>query len=399
MPQLTDRELENLLCEMESERVERCESLQNKDKIAKAICAFANDMADSRKTGVIFIGVKNNGECAGLSVTDRMHLNVSHIRSDGNLQPFPVMSVRKVNLKRCEMIIVEVQPSQNPPLRYDGRCWIRVGPSTRQASPEEENRLLEKRQGVVLPPDMSGVVDASLSDLNVEYFKNQYLPLSVSREVLETNQRDLKSQMKSLRFLDSKEKPTVTALLVAGKDPRNWFPGAYIQFARFEGTELTDPIKTQKEISGTLPDQIRRIEEILEAQISSSLSLSETTHIKLKDYPLTALRQFIRNAVIHRQYQSNTPSRVNWFSDRIEITNPGGTYGEVNESNFGKEGITSYRNPTIAEAMKNLGFVERFGFGIPQAKKALSENGNPEPEFKEQGSSVLVKIKKNSSVH
>ena len=394
MSQFTEQELEKLLKKEESESVEFCESPKKTDKIVKAICAFSNDMSDSQKTGIVFIGVKDNGMGARLSVTDEMQRNIAHIRSDGNLHPFPVISVRKIILRQCEMIIVEVQPSKNPPLRYQGRCWIRIGTTTRQASQEEENRLQEKREGSALPTDMKGITDASLSDLNMDYFKTQYLPSSVSPEILETNQRNLKNQMRSLRFLDPKGLPTATALLVAGKNTRNWFPGAYIQFVRFEGTNLTDPVKTQKEISGTLQDQIQKVEEVLESHISISLVLSDTTHIESADYPLTALRQLVRNAVIHRNYQSHTPCRVHWFFDRIEITNPGGPYGEVNTENFGKEGITSYRNPTIAEAMKNLGFAERFGFGIPQAKKALKENGNPELKFQIQDSYVLAEVRK-----
>ena len=396
MSQLSSKELENLLDTGESETVEKCESPKNKDKIAKAICAFANDMVDSQKKGVVFIGVRDNGKCACISVTDEMLRNIAHIRSDGNLQPFPVMSVRKVVLNQCEVIVVEVQPVQNTPLRYKGRCWIRTGSSVRQASEEEENRLIEKRRGAALPPDMQGIADASESDLNMDYFKTHYLPSSVSSEVLETNKRDLHSQMRSLRFLDFKGLPTVTALLVTGKNPRNWFPGAYIQFVRFEGENLTDPVKTQKEISGTLQDQIQNIEEVFEAHISRSLALSDTIHIESADYPLAALRQIVRNSVIHRNYQSNTPSRVHWFSDRVEITSPGGPYGEVNIDNFGKGDITAYRNPTIAEAMKNLGFAERFGYGIPTAKKALKENGNPALEFQIQNSYVLVIVKKKS---
>jgi ATP-dependent DNA helicase RecG len=83
---------------------------------------------------------------------------------------------------------------------------------------------------------------------------------------------------------------------------------------------------------------------------------------------------------------------IYWFSDRIEIHNPGGPYGRVNESNFGK-GITDYRNPQLAEAMKILGYVQRFGVGIPIARKSLEENGNPPPEFIVDHSHVLALIR------
>ena len=68
-------------------------------------------------------------------------------------------------------------------------------------------------------------------------------------------------------------------------------------------------------------------------------------------------------------------------------------YGNVNPDNFGQPGVTDYRNPMIAEAMKVLGFVQRFGMGIPLARKELEKNGNPPPEFQFEGSSVLVTLR------
>lgn len=64
----------------------------------------------------------------------------------------------------------------------------------------------------------------------------------------------------------------------------------------------------------------------------------------------------------------------NWFSDQIEISSPGGPYGLVNPGNFGK-GATDYRNPLVAEAMKVLGYVQRFGLGIPLAENQLEKRG------------------------
>lgn len=377
---MSEEEIKSLLKQEESERLEKCESPKPVDKISKTICAFANNLGDSKKPGTLLIGLKDNGDCAGLSVTDEMLRNIASVKD--NIQPFPVISVKKHIDKECELIAVTVQASKNPPLRYKGQCWVRVGPSVRQASPEEERRLTEKRQFDDLPYDMRGLKDADWkTELNMEYFKNQYLPSAVSPEVLSANNRETKAQMRSLRLLDRYFNPTVTALLIMGKNPRNWLPGAYIQFVRFEGETLTDSVKDQKEISGTLPEQIQQIEDVLKAHISISLKLSDKQHIKSPDYPFNALQQLVRNAVIHRNYESHTPTRVHWFNDRIEIQSPGGPFGELNVDNFG-QGLTSYRNPTIAEALKNLNFIERFGYGIPQARKALKENENPELEFK-----------------
>ena len=85
---------------------------------------------------------------------------------------------------------------------------------------------------------------------------------------------------------------------------------------------------------------------------------------------------------MHRTYEgSNAPVRVLWFNDRIEIISPGGPYGAVTAEDLGLPGVVDYRNPFLAEAMRVLGLVQRFGLGIQTAKRLLLENGNPELEF------------------
>ena len=109
--------------------------------------------------------------------------------------------------------------------------------------------------------------------------------------------------------------------------------------------------------------------------------------------PKGALQQFVRNAVMHRTYEStNAPVRVTWYEDRIEITSPGGPYGVVRADNFGQAGVADYRNPNLAEAMRVLGFVQRFGVGIATARRLLAENGNPAPEFDVQPTLVGVRV-------
>ena len=96
---------------------------------------------------------------------------------------------------------------------------------------------------------------------------------------------------------------------------------------------------------------------------------------------------------MHRNYEgTNAPVRVYWFTNRIEISNPGGLYGQVNTDNFGK-GTTDYRNPLLAEAMYTMGYVQRFGLGIPLTYKELANNGNPEPKFNFQPTNVLVTVR------
>ena len=394
---MDDQELAALLGDLESDRVERKASISDGKKIRQAFCAFANDLPNHKKSGVFFVGVNDDGTCASLPITDELLLNLSNIRSEGKILPFPVLQVNKRILNSCELAVVIVEPSDAPPVRFDGRTHIRVGPRRATATPEEERRLNEKRRARDLPFDLRPFISASIDDLNLDVFQREYLTSALAPEVLDENQRSLTQKLTSLRFTtpEPDSRPTSLGILVAGKEPRQFIPGFYIQFVRFDGTELTDPIRDQKDISGSLIDLLRYVDEVLQANISTASDITaQPIEIKQPDYPIVALQQLVRNAVMHRSYEeTNAPVRVYWFSDRIEIHSPGGLFGQVNRQNFG-HGVTDYRNPHLAEAMKTLGYVQRFGIGIPTAQKELKKNRNPPAEFIVEDSNLAVVIRR-----
>jgi ATP-dependent DNA helicase RecG len=191
--------------------------------------------------------------------------------------------------------------------------------------------------------------------------------------------------------------PTVVGVLVLATDPLQFIPCAYVQFLRIDGDKLTDPIRDGVVISGPLPELLQVLEQKLEAHIETARDFtSGSVELVRPDYPMVALQQLTRNAILHRSYDgTNAPVRVKWFSDRIEILNPGGPFGQVNKSNFGMVGITDYRNSYLAEAMRNLGYVQKFGVGISLAKSELEKNGNPPLEFRVEDSYVLATMRKH----
>ncbi len=394
---MQNHELEQFLGDIESDRVERKASISDRDRIRQAICAFANDLPDHRQPGLLFVGANDDGTCANLPITDQLLQTLADVRSAGNILPFPAMTVQKHVLCGCEMAVVAVEPSDAPPVRFNGRTWIRVGPRRATASAEEERRLAEKRRSRDLPYDLHAMTSASADDLDLDVFARTYLPSVLPPDVLEENDRSPEHQLTAMRFTASEPPhyPTVVGLLTIGKSPVDLIPGAYVQFLRIDGTELTDPIKDRKELSGPIHDVLRQLDELLKLNITTPIELTSSSgEIRRPDYPLVALQQLTRNALMHRDYQtSHAPVRVTWFNDRIEIQNPGGPYGQVTPENFGTPGITDYRNPHLAEALKNLGYVQRFGVGIQLAKKGLVENGNPEPEFVVQPNHVLALVR------
>lgn len=400
---MTDTELLQLLRDVEADRVERKASLSDGDKVREAICAFANDMPNHQLPGVIFVGVNDDGSFSNTAITDDLLLNLSHMRGDGNIVPIPSMLVQKRVLDGSEIAVVIVEPADAPPVRFKGRTWIRVGPRRAIATIQEERRLSEKRRGRDLPFEVSSIRQAHIDDLDLDLFTKVYVPSAIAPELVEKNARPVLDQLSAVRFAcsepsDGQLYPTVVGMLTIGKQPRDYISADYIQFRRIDGIELTDPIKDQKEIDGPLAEMLRTLDEVIQVHISvASDVLASAVEIKHPDYPIVSLQQIARNAVMHRSYEgTNAPVRINWFNDRIEILSPGGAYGQVNRANFAKPGITDYRNPFLAAAMKNLGYVQRFGIGIALAKKELLANGNPDLEFQIEESYVLATLRRRA---
>jgi ATP-dependent DNA helicase RecG len=383
---MTDDELEALVTDLESDRVERKASLaagDAKEKVGQAICAFANDLPGHRQPGFVVVGLDDKtARPTGLRVTDQLLLHLASYRSDGNTLPLPNLTVERRAIRGAEVAIVIVQPSNDPPVRYYGQVWVRVGPRRAIASRDEERTLVERRQSGDLPFDRRAAFGADFGALDLDFFRNSYLPAAVSPDVLEENGRSLEEQLRALHLLTPGGGPSHAALLLLGRDPRQWLPGAYVQFVRYEGEDLTSPILDQKELDGRLPDVLRRVDDLTNINVRIETRVEgDVVEQRHPDYPAAALQQLLRNALLHRTYETNSPVYWYWFADRVEIHSPGGLYGRVTPENFGTPGVTDYRNPTLAEGLKVLGFLQRFGMGVAIARKRCQENGNPEPEF------------------
>lgn len=400
MKRFTDEELLSLLNDTESDRAERKESFNGDvpKKARQAICAFSNDLSGHNQAGVLFIGARDNGDPSGVDITDKLLLSLADIKTDGNILPLPVLTVEKRALKGADMAVVTVMPSDMPPVKFEGRIWIRTGPRRSIANEQEERILNEKRRYKNLPFDLYPVPTAQISDLSKMVFESEYLPAAFASDVLEANGRSYEERLASCKMITSPDEttPTVMGLIAIGKNPQDFLQGAYVQFLRIDGTELADPVIDEENIGGSVVELLRRTEEKLKAHNRSAVDIvSAATHRIDQPYPLPAIHQILYNAVLHRTYErTNAPIRVYWFNDRIEISSPGGPYGNVTSENFGRPGITDYRNPNIGVVLKTFGYIQAFGRGIATARRALEQNGNPDLEFVVNESTVLCVLRK-----
>lgn len=397
---ITKEEIQAMLHDMESDRVERTISTTNTDKFGQAICAFANDLPNHRLPGYLFLGVEDDGIVKGIDVTDEILKNVAAIRTDGNIQPQPSMTVEKVAMPEGDIVMVRVEPSVFPPVKYKGRIWIRIGPRRGVANENDERILMEKRRTNVSSFDSSPCLNTTIDDLDLQLFKHYFLPKAMTDDDIEEDRKEgrtIKDQLTSFGFYDILyDCPTNAGMLLFAKNLRRFIPGAYIQYVRFAGKDRSGEILTEHEFKDNLCEVLQELDTFVETAITNRrpIPVSATREDQFVDYPYWATRELLMNAICHRDYTSNGPIQFYQYDDRIEIMNHGGLYGRANESNFPR--VNDYRNIVVAEAMKVLGFVNRHSRGVLRVQKDLKENENGEAVFDfTYQTSVIVTEKKS----
>lgn len=379
---ITKQELTELLSSTETYRIERTISTTDKDKFGEAVCAFANDMPDSGKPGYLLIGVYNDGRLSGLKATDELLQKFAAIRSDGNILPIPAMAVEAFSFPEGDVIAVEVQPSDQPPVRYRGRTWIRIGPRRDIASPAEETILAERKARNFTTFDARPCFGATLDDIDLDLFQHDYLPKAVDAAILASDDRPIERKLESLRLFNSVYNlPTNAAVLLFGRDPRHFFPGVAVQHVSFGGLDKGTEILNEHLFKGPIMKMLPQIDLFIETTIARKrpvlvTALREEMRV---DYPKAAIRELVMNSIMHRDYQGNAPIHFYQYSDRIEVVNHGGLYGRARPENF--PNISDYRNPIVAEAMKVLGYVNCYNRGIADVQRELAANGNGSAEF------------------
>ena len=379
---VTKEEISKLLHCTETYRIERTTSTGDMDKFQEAICAFSNDLPNSRKKGYLILGAHDDGSLSGIKVDDALMKKIAGIRSDGNILPLPIMSVEKVEFEEGDLIIVEVSPALVPPVRYRGRTFIRIGPRRDIASESEERVLLEKKTSYMATFDATPCFEASLKDIDTRFIENEYLPQIIDNDILQTDKRPLKEQLAAIHLYDTTHDcPTNAAIVLFGTNATFFLHGCYVQYVHFEGEDTGSEILNERQIRGSLCSILPKLESFVKDAIVTArpMPVSILREQIVFNYPELALRELLMNACMHRDYQSNMPIRIYQFSNRIEILNAGGLYGEARPENFPT--VNDYRNPIIAEAMRGLKYVNMFNRGIQRVKNMLKENGNPEPKF------------------
>lgn len=116
------------------------------------------------------------------------------------------------------------------------------------------------------------------------------------------------------------------------------------------------------------------------------------------EYPLSAVREAVTNAVCHRDYTSTANVQLSVFDDRLEVWNPGGLPENLTVDDLRRSHPSKPRNPLVANALFLIKYIERWGTGTQRIVREVVDHGLPDPEFVERQGGFAVVFRKTSAV-
>ncbi|NTW97431.1 MAG: hypothetical protein HGB28_02665 [Oscillochloris sp.] len=188
---------------------------------------------------------------------------------------------------------------------------------------------------------------------------------------------------------------TLAGLLCFGHSPQRLIPMSVIDLGHYRGLDPLsyEVIHLEKNISGTIFDQIARVESYIWANIHHGMTLGDSgfQRIEVHEYPRAAIRELSLNMIAHRDYTNFlSASRIQIFRNRIEWISPGGLPPGITVENILEE--QAARNPVIMSILYEHGFVEAFGQGLNTTVAVLKKEGMQPPRFHDTGASFIVTV-------
>lgn len=194
--------------------------------------------------------------------------------------------------------------------------------------------------------------------------------------------------------------PTLSAIMLFGSYPQAYFPQLCITAISVPGEEIGaigsegDRFLDNKRIEGTLPEMLEGALAFVRKNMKVKTIIQDGKRIDKTEYPMTAVREAVLNALIHRDYSIHTegkPIQIVMYRNRMEIVSPGGLYGRLRIDQLGKVQPDT-RNPVLAVAMENLKKTENRYSGIPTIYREMQGAGLPTPVFEDIHGSFFVKL-------
>lgn len=341
------------------------------DDIKREIVAFLNS-----NDGTVFIGIDDNGTAVGVDDPDEVMKRVSQSVRNG-IRP-DCMRFIHINSETSDgktiVRINVVKGTQTPyylgdkGIRPNG-VFVRLGSTTVQAQENVIRDLVRRADGDSYERRVS-----YRQDLTFSAAESAFASAGVA---FGDNQKH------TLGIINSDGFFTDLGLLISDQCEHS------IKCAIFEG-ETKEIFKDRKEFGGSLIKQIDDVYEYINVYNKTSSVISGKLRTDSREYPPTAVREALLNAVVHRDYAYSGSTLVNLYCNRLEIVSLGGLADGITEAAV-KRGISQPRNKLLANIFYRLGYIEAYGTGIPRIYGAYSDR-SVKPELSVSDGVFIIEL-------
>lgn len=391
------------LARRESEQTEWKEEVANVNDVVATLCAFANDL-QNLGGGYVVCGAKEDKDVHGFPTLVRTGLTAVRLKEIENTvlarcrervsPPLAPLAEEIESADPRRRILVFVQPATGSAhtFRRDkegAKHFVRIGRSTIEA----RNGLLRDllvRKGALEPWDRRRCDAATVGDIDLLALRD-----ALQRMGAFTPERGVEPYLAEgvqlspfvpslcvAEALSGLLRPRNYAVLLFGREPQRFIPGAFSIFSAYPGSDRTGPIARRFEIPGTLLDQARRLRELMDAEAVTIFDKSDLSAPNAERYPRRALQEAMINALAHRDYELVDPGRITSYRDRIEIVSPGPLPVGVTLEDLRTGAVTPrWRNQALAWFLSRLQLAQAEGQGIQTIRSTMKAAGCPPPIF------------------
>ena len=354
-----------------------------------------NDLIDeivgmaNTKGGNLYLGVEDDGEITGVNKVHKDAIGVTALVANNTV---PSISVRAeiIAEEEKDVLKIEIPISRTVVSTRSGKMLKRrlKADGTPEVVPMFSYEIVTRLSELALLDFSAGpLAGASVNDFD----PNQRIRL---RNIIQTKPGGEKNLLaltddeldKALRFtteVDGKVYPTVTGMLILGKENRieELMPTVKASFQVLEGTK----VRINTETSAPLLEVFEKFETYAEAWNPEREVEYGLFRVAVPEFDKAAFREGLINAFCHRDYTMLGTVRVLIDDEGMTISSPGGFIDGVTLENL----LTVEphgKNPALADALKRIGLAEKTGRGIDRIYEGSIIYGRPWPDYSESTS-------------
>lgn len=391
----------------------RCETQELELKSAEHGCPkrlydTLSSFSNQDDGGIIIFGVDEDHDYKEVGVYDAQDLQKKINEQCLQMSPVvrPLITVAEKDGKKFVSAEIAGIDLADRPCYYQGRgrlkgSYTRIGDSDEPMTEYEIYSYEAYRKKY--QDDIREVPRVTLMSLNQEEL-NRYVELLKQRKPrLATLDNESIYELMSIK---RSQAVTLSATLLFSPYPQAYFPQLCITAVVVPGKmigslgDMGERFLDNQRIEGTIPEMLNEALLFVKRNMRTKTIIDSTTgrRVDRTDYPISAIREAIINALVHRDYSVHTegkPIQLVMFEDRIEIVNPGGLYGRIRIDQLGKVQPDT-RNPVLASALETLRITENRYSGIPTIRMEMEKYNLKQPEFLDERGSFIVKLYKEA---